>query len=212
MTLTTVDLKAEAAGEASRLSRARALIRNGDEHALPLLEGGATWIACPRRVRLRRALGRHVCLMWRVAFEDAGGRLVESRLVPVLVERDPRSGRVLSDRARRASLFAFVQHAQTLARPRVEAACEDWAAAILRTTQAFTSARLSRELHLDRSATTADRASQPGLFDRLADRARAAHVVAAAEAERERAERRGQIAAGATLTRRPAQLLLVLVP
>ena len=212
MTVATVDLTSEAATEARRLSDARALLRDGDEHALARLEGGATWIACPRRGRLRRAWGRGVCLVWRVAFEDACGRLVESRLVPVLVEPAPRVGRVLSDPARRASLFAFVQHAETLARPRVEAACEVWAETVVRTSAAFTSARLSRELHLDRPATTADHASQPGLFDRRADRSRAAHAVAAAQAEREAAERRDEIAAGAALTRRPAQLLLVLVP
>jgi hypothetical protein len=84
--LTTIDLRAEAAAEARRVSVARSMIRNGDEQALTRLEADGTWIARSRRGPLKRSLGRRICLVWRVAFEDAAGRVVESRLVPMLVE------------------------------------------------------------------------------------------------------------------------------
>ena len=74
MTMSVVDLRTEAAAEVRRLTRARALIRDGDERALAQLEGDTTWIALPRRSRLRRSLGRRVCLVWRAAFEDASDR------------------------------------------------------------------------------------------------------------------------------------------
>ena len=93
MTITMVDLRAEAAAEVRRLARARAVFREGDDRALARLESDATWIALPRRSRLKRSLGRRVCLVWRVAFEDASGRLVESRLVAVLVEIPRDAGR-----------------------------------------------------------------------------------------------------------------------
>lgn len=212
MTIATVDLRAEAAAETRRLAAARALLREGDEQALGLLEGGAAWIARPRRSGLRRALGQRVCLVWRVAFEDAYGRFVESRLVPVLVETAPGGGRVLLDPANPDSIRSFIQHAQTLSRPHVEAVCEAWAAAVMQTTQAFTSTRLSRELATNRPAPAAAHASQSGLFDRRADRSRAARAADAAELECAAAERRDDIAASGAIARRPARLLLILVP
>ena len=42
MTMTTVDLRADAAAEVRRLERARAVIRGGDQQALARLEGDAT--------------------------------------------------------------------------------------------------------------------------------------------------------------------------
>ncbi len=52
-----------------------------------------TWIAWARRPRLRRALSGRMCLVWRVAFEEPSGRLVDSRLVPMLVDLRGSAGR-----------------------------------------------------------------------------------------------------------------------
>ena len=49
MTMTTVDVGAEAIAEASRLRRARTLLRKGDEESLVRLDADGTWIAWARR-------------------------------------------------------------------------------------------------------------------------------------------------------------------
>ena len=86
MTMTLMDLRTEAEDEARRVGFARALIQSGDEEALVQLEGEAAWIAFTRRPVVRQALAGRICLVWRVAFEDRSGRLVEARLVSVLAQ------------------------------------------------------------------------------------------------------------------------------
>lgn len=209
MTMTTVHLRDEAAAEVRRLAGARAMLRDGDERALLHLEGDTTWIAMPRRARLTRALGRRVCLVWRVAFEDASGRLIESRLVPVAIE----VSRLPANAERREWIRSLLRHVDGLVRARVEAECEEWRAAITRVASAFTSARLCRERDIAGpcSASAAD-PSQPGLFDRRIERSRHAHAAAVADAEQAAVERLRTIAAGETIVLQPARLLLVLVP
>ena len=210
----TVDLRAEAAAEVRRLASARALLRDGDERALVQLEGDATWIAMPR-ARLRRSLGRRVCLVWRVAFEDASGRLVESRVVPVLIEVSPGVGRILSDPApdRRAWILALLRHSDGLVRARVEAECEEWRVAVTRVASAFTSARLCRQRDIaGQPSSSRSVASQSGLFDRRAERSRQAHAAAVAESEQAAVERLRAINDVGTIALQPARLLLVLVP
>ena len=206
----TVDLRAEAAAEVRRLASARALLRDGDERALVQLEGDATWIAMPRRARLRRSLGRRVCLVWRVAFEDASGRLVESRVVPVLIEVPRMPGKA----ERRAWIRSLLRHADGLVRARVEAECEEWRVAVTRVASAFTSARLCRQRDIagQSSTSSSNVASQPGLFDRRAERSRQAHAAAVAESEQAAVERLRAINGVGTIALQPARLLLVLVP
>lgn len=205
----TVDLRAEAAAEARRLASARALLRDGDERALVQLEGDATWIAMPRRARLRQSLGRRLCLVWRVAFEDASGRLVESRVVPVLIEVPRMPGKA----ERRAWIRSLLRHAEGLVRARVEAECEEWRVAVTRVASAFTSARLCRQRDIaGQPSSSRSVASQSGLFDRRAERSRQAHAAAVAESEQAAVERLRAINDVGTIALQPARLLLVLVP
>jgi hypothetical protein len=205
----TVDLRAEAAAEVRRLANARALLRDGDERALVQLEGDATWIAMPRRARLRRSLGRRVCLVWRVAFEDASGRLVESRVVPVLIEVPRMPGKA----ERRAWIRSLLRHADGLVRARVEAECEEWRVAVTRVASAFTSARLCRQRDIaGQPSSSRSVASQSGLFDRRAERSRQTHAAAVAESEQAAVERLRAINDVGTIALQPARLLLVLVP
>ena len=209
MTVSTVDLRAEAAAEVSRLANARALLRDGDERTLLQLEGDATWIALPRRTRRRRSLGRRVCLVWRVAFEDASGCLIESRLVPVAVE----VLRLPGKSGRRGWIRSLLRDADGLVRARVEPECEEWRAAVSRVVSAFTSARLARERDIAGQPPAAGpAASQPGLFDRREERSRQANAAGVAQSEHAALERLRTIARGGTLVLRPAQLLLVLAP
>lgn len=193
MTMIAASLRAEAAAEVRRLERGRAMIRGGDERALARLESDAAWIAAPRRWRLRRALGRRACLLWRAAFEDACGRVVESRLVPVVVDPE-------------------WQVFEPAIRARVEAECDEWAGEVARVINAFTSARLARERRIGLHRRSARNASQPGLFDRRAERAIRSHDTAAAESERDALDRLRALASAGAIARLPARLLLVLVP
>ena len=212
MTMSTVDLRVEAAAEISRLTKARALLRNGDQRALVQLDERPPWIAMPRRAGLRRALGRDICLVWRVAVEDDSGRIVESRVVAVrlAVAADP--DRSVPPVARRVWIQSLVLQAERQVRPRVEAACDEWRIDVARVTDAFTSARLRREHGIDRQPSSAGVASQPGLFERRADRSNEARASAAAGSAQAAGERFRAIVAGGTVTPRPARLLLVLVP
>lgn len=193
MTMITVTLRDEADAEARRLGCARRLMRDGDAQALGWLECDATWIALPRRGRLRRALRRRVCLVWRAAFEDAFGRSVESMLIPVLVDR---------------GWEAF----EPAVRARVEAECDAWAREVLRVEGAVTSVRLSRMRRIDLGAVSTVVAPQPGLFDRRAERSVRSLDAAAAESARDNRDRARSIVAGEAITRLPARLMLVLVP
>lgn len=210
MTMRIVDLRAEAAAEAGRLSRARLMLRDGDAQALAWLEGDATWIAMPRRSRLKRSLGRRVCLVWRTAFDDASGRLVESRLVPILVD----VGGVFFEppQHRRTWIRSLLRRAEGAVRARVEADGEGWRTEVARTAGAFTAARLARERDIARARAVSGREIQAGLFDRRADRARQDRVESIAEREQSAVDCMQTATAGGTIAIVPARLLLVLVP
>jgi hypothetical protein len=210
--MTTVDLKVEATVEARRLASARALVCDGDERAAIRLEGDSAWIAMPRRASLKRRLGGRMCLVWRVVFEDASGRFVESKLVPVILELRQGNGGSHRANGRRARVQALLQDADGLIRAQVEASCDEWRAEVIRIAEAFASARRRRVGDAAGGADERQVASQPGLFDRRADRSRDAHASVVAEAERIAADRRHAIAASAEIAPQPARLLLVLAP
>ena len=212
--MTTVDLKTAAAAEVRRLTAARALLRHGDEQVLGQLEGGATWIMRSQRTRLRQSLGSRVCLLWRVVAEDETGRVVESRLVPVVVEvaRDVRAILSAPEARRRHGIRALLRDADGAIRARVEAACDAWRTEVSHVTAALTSARLSRERAIAAQPAAVTRASQSGLFDRRVQRARANDAAAAAAFEQQAGDRSRSITGAGTITFRPARLLLVVAP
>jgi hypothetical protein len=201
MKMISVDLRAEAAAEARRLTAARGWLRDGDQRALLMLESGGAWIASARRARIRRALGGRVCLIWRVSFEDASGRGVESRLVPVLIESAADARRIVADPA-----------SDALIRTRIEIDSRVWRDETVRVADAFATARLSREREIQERPFPANAPSQPGLFDRRADRLHQATAAALAADRQATLERRHAAEGAAAIALRPARLLLVLVP
>lgn len=211
--MTTVDLRTEAAAEVRRLTAARALLHHGDEQVLGQLEGGATWIMTSRRTRLRQSLGSRVCLLWRLVAEDETGRVVESRLVPVVVEvaRDVRA-LLPAPEARRHWIRALLRDPDGAIRARVEAACDAWRTEVSHVTSAFTSARLSRERAIAAQPAAVTRAAQSGLFDRRVQRAHANDAAAAAASGQQAGDRARSITGAGTITFRPARLLLVVAP
>jgi hypothetical protein len=197
----SVDLGAAAAAEARRLTTAREWLRDGDQRALLRLEGGGAWVASPRHARLRRALRGCMCLLWRVSFEDASGRCVESRLVPVLIESAADVRQILANPQSDAIIRSHIDFESTA-----------WRDEAVRVADAFATARLSREREIAERPSHAKAPSQPGLFDRRAERSRAAHAAALVAGQQAMLERRRAAEGAAAIALRPARLLLVLVP
>ena len=223
MTTMLVDLRADAAAEVRRLTRARAFAREGDEGAVAQLEGDGPWITRARRPALRRFLGRRLMLIWRVAYEDVSGARVESRLVPVVIELSAVSGprnegarafQASVGMARKASwLTALLRDVDSDVRARIDADSLEWQERVEHVVRSFASTRISRERAIAVWLALPDRtACQPGLFDRRAERAQRVHAAATAESDRITADRLATSERFAAVARRPAQLLLVLAP
>lgn len=207
MTLTTVDLRTEAIAEVERLKRSRALLHDGDQSHLAQLETVGTWITRSRKARLRRRLSGRICLVWRVVFEEPSGRVVESVLVPMLLElqrgANPRSFEWIE---------FFIRRAGEVLQPQVDVECDAWRTRVTQLVSVNSSLRANRQIAIARAAVRGPRDSQPGLFDRRAERERQAAVFAAAENERSAGARLQTILETAQVALQPAQLLLVLLP
>jgi hypothetical protein len=204
--MTIVDLNDEADAEARRLAHARRFMHPDAARAAGGPDSSGPWIAMARRRRrLRHCLGRRVCLVWRVALENAAGQVVESRLMAVFASLPPH-------RVDRAWIREILEHTDGAVRRRIDAESEAWRTEAARVAAAFTDARLTREREVAGVRLAATPVSQPGLFDRRADRARAAGAAASAEAARAAAERLRTITDNRLVSAVPARLLLVLVP
>jgi len=187
---------------------ARSFSRSGDDEARVLVESAGPWILRARRSALRTSLGHRVMFLWNVAYEDAGGRVVESRCVPSIVEvRDPSRVR---DRQWIAEILRQVDgEFQSL----VRAFTADWRDAVERNARAFASVRLTRERAVAaRLADVKPVAFQPGLFDRRAERWRAMAATGRQLAHDERATRIERLESALDISPVPPRLLLVLVP
>ena len=191
-----VDLALAARKEAERLSEARALIAG----ARPFVaDGPLVWIT--RRQRIRRALGRQVLLLYRSAYEDAGGRLVESMLVAVTIAL-----RANGINARKVDWSS----APVLAD--VDDGCRAWRESAQRISGQFASTRVSRERAIASIHAALKRSFQPGLFDRRAQRAHITREQDAADFSTRLAARMAAVESAGALTLRAPELLLVLVP
>ena len=204
----TPNLRTEAAAEVRRLTASRTIAGDADEIALGQLEGDGPWITSARRTR-RRPFLRHVLLIWRMAYEDTSGSLIESCLVPVVIELSA----VPARSRRRAWATAIFRDADAEMRAQIEAASTAWRQAVERSLQAFVETRISRERAIAaRAIETVDRRFQPGLFDRRAERTRGLHAGAIAEADTTAADRLAGIEQRAAGTPGSPRLLLALLP
>jgi hypothetical protein len=95
---------------------------------------------------------------------------------------------------------------------RIEDECRDWRDTAQRVTHEFTLARRSRERAIAANHTTVPLSFQPGLFDRRAHRAHAAHRHHTADLAAQLTLREAAVKAAGTLTLRAPELLLVLIP
>ena len=191
-----VDLAVVAHDEARRLTGARALTRV----SRPFVADGPL-VGIARRHRLRTALRRRILLVYRCAYEDATGRLVHSRLVAMTIAVRRHGLDVCLARWSDPSLLA-----------RIDDECRGWRETAQRATRAFTLARQSRERAIAANHTVVPPSFQPGLFDRRAHSAHAAHEQHAADLIAQGGVRLAAVEAAGTLTLRAPELLLVLIP
>jgi hypothetical protein len=181
------DLRTAATAEVERLKTARALIRDGDGLALARLEAGGPWIGIARPKLKRRLAGTRLEI-WRAGYEDASGRIVESRLVVIAVS------------AARPSEIERV----------LEAATVDWRRDVERVVAAFASTRLARESAIAASAAPRGTPFQTGLFDRREQREHAALEGARRAVEERLAERAASVQRANAIVATAPELLLVI--
>jgi hypothetical protein len=188
MNVLTLDLEADAAVEARRLSEARAwtgiddaaAIGRGDELAQGPLATRA------RRNLARRSLSGRALLIFRVSWRDVHARALETQLIGALV---PVAGSQPSLRSRE-HIRAVVADAEAAARPHVEVAAARLDPSVVEAANRHLEARLRRERAIaDRSARTTRSLVQTGLFDRRAERAHQHTADANAERERQLTDR-----------------------
>jgi hypothetical protein len=191
-----VDLVAAARDEARRLTGARSLIAV----SRPFVADGPL-VGIARRHRLRTALGRRTLLVYRCAYEDATGRLVHSRLVAMTIALRRQGPTLRRARWSDPSVLA-----------RIDDECRDWRDTTQRVTREFTLARRLRERAIAANHTAVPPSFQPGLFDRRAQRAHAAHEHRAADLGAQLTVRLAAVEAAGTLTLRAPELLLALIP
>jgi hypothetical protein len=191
-----LDLSVEAASEVERLTKARGLAA-GAERFPP----DRPLIGIARRSAVRRALGGRVLLLWRLAYEDSSGRLVESALVAMTIELSGARFDVRHAGWSHASLLALVHDR-----------CGPWCASVQDAVYRFTATRVARERAVAGAHVASTNTFQAGLFDRRAERAHLADAKGAAELAAQIAARmKAAVSAGAISLRAP-ELLLVLIP
>jgi superfamily II DNA or RNA helicase len=204
----TPDLRSDAAIEAARIVVASSLTHPGDDEARTLVESDGPWILRARRSALRRSLGHRVICLWTVAYEDAGGRVIESTCVPSIIE--------LSDAPHvrdRVWIADLVRQLEGEIQSRIHTFTADWREAVDRMARAVASVRLTRERAIAARLADATPATfQPGLFDRRAERGRAIAAAARRLAYADRLGRIDRLQSSAAISPMPPRLLLVVAP
>lgn len=194
--MVSVDLVVEAAAEVERLTKARGLAAR----ASPYPPDGPL-IGIARRSAVRRALGGRVLLLWRLAYQDSGGRVVESALVAVTVELSGARVDIRHAGWSNASLLALVHDR-----------CDAWRGSVQDTVHRFTATRMTRERAIAAARAKSTNTLQPGLFDRRAETAHIAHLKDAAELGEQIAARMKAVASAGAISLLAPELLLVLIP
>jgi hypothetical protein len=204
----SVDLGPDAAAEARRLVCVRRVTCSGDDAVLQALESLGGWVSRSRHPATRCFLGLNALAFVRVEWEDGHGRVCQSMLAPIAIRLD--SARARMDwRALRDALRAHQDAVRLAIDPTVES--------IDHRLRAITSAITDVQLRRQRALAVADAATddvlwQAGLFDRRAERELSTGRVAVEGLVRERERRILSLEQANVLTRRPARLLLALLP
>jgi hypothetical protein len=211
MKMTTVDLRTEAAAEASRLTTLRAIDRPHRSQPTSDLDAGGPSVARARNARTRQALAGRTLLVWRIGCEDPSGRTSANALVGMLVNLTPSpSGRDSRSRTRN-----FVNGIESCVPDTIERGFRAGQQAIGEMSSARARARLAREQAIARDISAiggATPAYQAGLFDRRSERVHEVRTAAAEQIEHCVERRVASASAAATLSPSTPRLLLVLTP
>jgi superfamily II DNA or RNA helicase len=179
--------------EGARLAAARACALASDDLTRDHLECSRPWIVRARRWKLRTSLAGRTLLVYRVVSEDAAGRTVESRLVPLTIDGvrgDPAGWPGVPDALRR-----------------------QWDETVGAVANPFWTTRIAREQAIAEAQAAGERALVQGtLFDRQAERAHADRLARLADAQLDEAALRTDLTERAAISSRPPELLLVVVP
>ena len=209
MSLTTLDLAGDAIAEANRLAAARARTRAECEAAFDRGEGLALGplVTRARHRETRRSLAGRTLLVFRVSWLDGCARVVEWRLIGVLVSMHcswpaSRDGR---------HFRAMVADAEAAAMSHVEAEAARLDPDVAEVVGRRAAARLDRERAIAGQARAPRSLVQAGLFDRRAERAQQRDASASTECERLLNDRL-RAAEFAALHSNTIELVLALVP
>jgi len=157
---------AAAVRETERIRNLRAIAGFTPPDANRLVDGPLVLVS--RRGDLRRQLRGRVLMIWRLAAEDAAGRSVETRVVPIVL-----TGVLARGPWTRARLAAVIAAADPIVRSRIAAETSAWRDEVRQIDEAFRSTRRDRERKIAaRISQRRPLAFQAGLFDRRAERAR----------------------------------------
>jgi len=198
------ELRTLAANEASRLVGVR-LWADTDAGLAARLAATGPRVARARRAATRAALGNRILLLFDAILEDATGRIVESALVPVLVQDDG-YGKAI-DRAARAAGDPRVIAA-------VDASLSEWRHDASAVHARFSACRAARETGMDAAGDVSVPAAAPlqgGLFDRRADAEWRRRTLDREATDRERDRRAAALAASGRVRFASPRLLLALI-
>jgi superfamily II DNA or RNA helicase len=200
-------LAREAALERGRLVQARAFSAADDERIVDDLIG-TRLAAIARRAGVRRKLGARSLAVLQTRAEDACGRMVASRLLPVLIETSPPVDR----RLRTLWMLELTQSIEKLMRDRTAREEGTWGDEARGFHDAFWTTRRRREMAIAEGGVNGEtELIQAGLFDLRALRAHADFATRARERGAESA-RRIAAASPDALHVRPPQAVLLLFP
>jgi len=209
MTLVKPDTRTEADDEARRLAWVRTLISERDEDMLGTLEGDRPWAASAHGWRTRRALGARVVLIYRIAFDDAAGATVESRLIGIATGLGDARRRGMGRRA----IEQLLRQVEARIQSEITLATAGWRRSAEDGVRSFTSTRAGRRRAIAaQTAGDRQREYQPGLFDRRAERAREQAADESTDSDAAETRRQAPTRVSEATTQRPPQLLLVLTP
>ena len=160
------------AADCTRLADARALTggRGWPSPAKPAaceLTPGPL-VAFPRRLTIRRSFPKSLIVVLRTVLEDPAGRRIASHLTALRLHL----ASSCRSRPERSLIERLLGHARDAADR--DPSLERWKRESIRDHQQFWSTRLARETAIARSLRIPQSHLQPGLFDRRAERARAA--------------------------------------
>jgi len=198
-----MSLETEAEAERDRLAMARQLLRRSPPIDLVLPRPGEVWLTFARKRATRIALGGRALLLLAASCEDGDGRLLESRIVPVLVDWH-------SSRRPRVAAREWIPVAEPMAVNAVDSVLSRWREEALQAAQRGFDLRIRREQMIAATYEISPRPIQQGLFDRRIERTDEGARALISEAVAECAGRIRRLQHASSVSIAPPQLVLVL--